>query len=96
MSFDENYPIPFRNQVYILRLEQVKELLKISTYKGSNIELIIKIKDGKEIIGTVKEFNGYNPLSPADVYIPIVFWIETTMGLKELNFLEVDAIEIKN
>jgi hypothetical protein len=96
MDYDKNYPIPFKNQMYFLRLEQVKELLKISEYNGSNIEVTICTKEGEEVTGFVKDFKGHNPLSPADIYIPIVFHIDTSHGLRELNFLEVDSIEIKN
>jgi hypothetical protein len=95
MSSTDYYPIPFRNQVYILRLEQVKELLKISEYNGSNIPLIINTKESGEIIGIVIEFQGHNPLMPADVCIPIIFKLETNDGIKEINFLEVESIEIK-
>jgi len=95
-STKDYYPIPFENQMYYLKNEQVVVLLKISQYCGSNIQLIIYTKNSGVIIGTVKEFQGYNPLMPADVYIPIVFKIETNDNIKEINFLEVESIEIKN
>lgn len=96
MDYDKNYPVRFKNQLYFLRLEQVKELLKISEYNGSNIKVTICTKEGEEVTGFVKDFKGQNPLYPADVHIPIVFHIETNQGLKELNFLEVNSIEVKN
>lgn len=96
MNSSDYYPIQFRNQVYNLKLEQVKELLKISEYNGSNIPLIINTKGSGKIIGTVIEFQGYNPLMPADVYIPIMFKLETSEGIKEINFLEVKSIEFKH
>lgn len=92
MNSVDYYPIPFKDQVYFLKLEQVNELLKISEYYGSNIPLIFNTKKGGEIIGTIKEFQGHNPLMPADVYIPIVFKIQTKEGVKEINFLEVESI----
>ncbi|HCE59207.1 MAG TPA: hypothetical protein DER09_15570 [Prolixibacteraceae bacterium] len=96
MNYDKNYPIPFKNQMYFLRLDQVKKLLKISEYNGSNIEVTICTKEGGEVTGFVKDFKGHYLLSPAEVYIPIVFHIDTNDGIREFNFLEVDSIEIKN
>lgn len=96
MSSNEYYPVPFKGQMYQLRLEQVKELLKISEYSGSNIPLMINTKENGEIIGTVIEFQGHNPLMPADVYIPTIFKLKTNTGIKEINFLEIESIEIKN
>jgi small nuclear ribonucleoprotein (snRNP)-like protein len=94
MNSNELYPVIFRNQRYNLTFEFVKELLKISEYCGSDISLIIKTKNRGEIIGTIKEFEGYNPLMPADVYIPIEFKIETDEGIELVNFLEVESIDI--
>jgi Na+-transporting NADH:ubiquinone oxidoreductase subunit NqrA len=96
MNSTDYYSIPFRNQVHLLKVELVKELLKISEYNGSDIPLIIKTKNSGEIIGTVKEFQGYNPMGVEDIYIPIVFKIETNEVVKEINFLEVESIKIEN
>lgn len=96
MNSSDYYSIPFENQVYLLKIEQVKELLKISEYSGSEIPLTINTKENGEITGTVIEFDGYNPLMPADIYIPIIFKLKTDAGIKEIIFLEVESIEIKN
>ncbi len=96
MNADDFFKIPFKNQVYKLPFDQVEDLLKISEYKGLDIEVIIKTNDNKEIIGTVQDFHGYNPLHPADIDIPIVFKIKTSVEIIEINFLEVKSIEVKN
>ena len=95
MNTKDLYPIPFDNQVYFLSFEQVNELLKISKYSGSDIKLFIKLNNNREVIGTVLDFKGHNPLSPADVYIPVVFRIKTSEKIEELTFLEVESIEVE-
>lgn len=95
MNTKDLYPIPFDNQVYFLSFEQVNELLKISKYCNSDINLTIKLKDNREVIGTVLEFKGHNPLSPADIYIPFAFKIKTSEKTEELTFLQVESIEVE-
>lgn len=96
MNTKDLYWIPFGNQVYSLTFEQVNELLKISEFSNSDIKLKIRLKNNRELIGTVFDFDGYNPLSPADIYIPIVFKIKTSEKTEELTFLEVESIKVEN
>jgi hypothetical protein len=96
MTNNEYFSIPYEGQIYNLKLEQVKELLKISEHNDTDVEIVIITHDGLSTVGTVQSFSGYNPLVPADVYIPINFKIKTNKEIKEISFLEVKAIEIKN
>lgn len=96
MNTKDHYPIPYCNKVYFLSCEEVDELLKISEYCNSDIKLKIKLRNNRELIGTVFDYDGYNPLAPADEYIPIVFKIKTSEKIEELTFLEVKTIEIEN
>lgn len=96
MGTQELYHIRFNNHVYNLGDTQVNELLKIRESRDSETEIIIKLKNTNEVIGTVIDLEGFNPLSPFDVYIPVFFRIRTSEKIIELNFLEVESIELKN
>lgn len=96
--------VKFENKSYTLNHDQVDELLKISKYcypleppKGySPIELTITLKNKQVITGYILNYDGFNPLYPYDVNIPLRFTIKQGDKETSITFLEVEKIDVED
>ncbi len=90
----DNYLIIYNGFPYNLNKNKVKELLKISECKESGQTIKVKWLDGRVAIGQIIDFKGYNPLMPADVYVPIEWRLRSEGKIIEINFREIQTIDI--
>jgi len=103
MNSTVTFIVRFENKSYILNNSQVDELVKISKYCYGKeppkhfrpIELTITLKNKQVITGYIIDYDGYNPLNPYDVNIPLRFTIKNGDNEISLIFLEVEKIEIE-
>lgn len=90
------YNVRFKNQDYSLNKKQVDDLLLIGSLKGSSTEILLELRDARQIEGTVIDFKGYSVLFPYDVYIPIEFKIKINEEDEHISFLDIISFEILN
>lgn len=102
MNSDADYIVEFENKLYSLTKKQVDELLIISKYcylyelpKGlCPINLAIRLNNKEIVTGYIIEFEGFNPLSPNDVFIPVRFTIKHNDEERSLTFLDIESIDV--
>ncbi|MGD9978082.1 MAG: hypothetical protein AB7S54_09125 [Bacteroidales bacterium] len=90
------YLVQFENMTYSIPVQLVRDLLKISENEGSNQNLVIRLKDNKEIKGNVIDYVYYNTLYAEDINVPVSFRIKSNEKIEEITFLEVVSIELQN
>ena len=78
-----------------LSLERTKVLAEIIPYIHSNINLIIKLEGGREVEGKILECTFQSTL-PIDCIIPNVLKIETSEGIEELVYSQIESFHVIN
>lgn len=76
-----------------LSLERAKVLAEIIPYIHSNMTLVIKLEGGRVVEGKILECTLQNTL-PIDCLIPNVIKIETSEGVKELVYNQIESFKV--